>query len=89
MPLRSFVPRSELEEVAHELPSALRNDHAVRLRNTLQARRKVGRLPTDGLLRKRLTLTDQDFKDIGVLLGHRRILLAAHRRACGCSHGDT
>jgi class 3 adenylate cyclase len=40
----------KLEQFAHELPSALRNDHAVRLRNALQARRKVRRLPNDGLL---------------------------------------
>ena len=28
-------------------------------------------------------LTDQDLKDIGVLLGHRRKMLAAIARACG------
>ena len=27
-------------------------------------------------------LTDQDLKDIGVLLGHRRKMLRGHRRAC-------
>ena len=40
----------KLEEVPHELPSALRNDHAVRLSNALQARRKVRRLANDCLL---------------------------------------
>src|SRR6516165_12483065 len=40
----------KLEQIAHELPSALRNDHAVRLCNALQARRKVWRLANDGLL---------------------------------------
>ena len=29
-------------------------------------------------------LTDQDLKDIGVSLGHRRKMLASHRRACWC-----
>ena len=46
--LRSQVLK--LKQVAHELPGALRNDHAVRLRNALQARRKVRRLTYDGLL---------------------------------------
>ena len=46
--LRSKVLK--LEQIAHELPSALRNDDAVRLRNALQARRKVRRLANDGLL---------------------------------------
>ena len=51
MPLRSCAPKVlKLEQVAHELPSALRNDHAVRLCNALQARRKVRRLAYDGLL---------------------------------------
>ena len=27
-------------------------------------------------------LTDQDLKDLGVLLGHRRKMLRGHRRAC-------
>ena len=40
----------KLEQIAHELPGALRNDHAVRLCNALQARRKVRRLANDGLL---------------------------------------
>ena len=30
-------------------------------------------------------LTDQDLKDIGVLLGHRRKMLAAISRTCRCS----
>ena len=30
-------------------------------------------------------LTDQDLKDIGVLLGHRRKMLRGDRRACRCS----
>ena len=40
----------KLEEAAHELPSALCNDHHVRLRDALQARRKIWRLANDGLL---------------------------------------
>ena len=40
----------KLEQVAHELPSALRNHHPVRLRNALQSRRKVRCLANDGLL---------------------------------------
>ena len=40
----------KLEQVAHELSRALRNDHAVRLCNALQARGKVRRLADDGLL---------------------------------------
>src|SRR6202042_2232174 len=40
----------KLEQVAHKLPSALRNNHTVRLRNALQACRKVGRLANDCLL---------------------------------------
>ena len=40
----------KLEQIAHELPRALGNDDAVRLRNALQARRKVRRLAYDGLL---------------------------------------
>ena len=31
-------------------------------------------------------LTDQDLKDIGVSLGHRRKMLARDRRACRCRH---
>ena len=46
--LRSQVLK--LEQVAHELSRALRNDDAVRLRNALQARGKVRRLADDGLL---------------------------------------
>src|SRR5580700_9164955 len=38
----------KLEQIVHELPSALSNDHAVRLRNALQASRKVRRLAYDG-----------------------------------------
>jgi hypothetical protein len=33
-------------------------------------------------------LTDQDLKEIGVLLGHRRILLAAIGKARGCSRNS-
>jgi hypothetical protein len=45
------VPRVlKLKQVAHELLSARGNDHAVRLRNALQARRKIRRLTYDGLL---------------------------------------
>ena len=40
----------KLEQIAHELARALRNDHAVRLCNALQACRKVRRLANDGLL---------------------------------------
>ena len=40
----------KLEQIAHELSSALGNDDAVRLRNALQACRKVRRLADDGLL---------------------------------------
>ena len=40
----------KLEQIAHELARALGNDDAVRLRNALQARRKVRRLADDGLL---------------------------------------
>jgi hypothetical protein len=40
----------KLEQIAHELPCALSNDHTVRLRNALQARRKVRCLAYDGLL---------------------------------------
>ena len=48
----------KLEQIAHELPSALRNHDAVRLCNALQACRKVRRLAYDGLL-LRSTRTDQ------------------------------
>jgi hypothetical protein len=54
--LRSKVLK--LEQVAKELSRALRNDHAVRLRNALQARRKVRRLAYDCLL-LRSARTDQ------------------------------
>ena len=37
----------KLEQVAHEFPSAPRNDDAVRLGNTLQAGSKVRRLAYD------------------------------------------
>ena len=51
MPLRSLCSEVlKLEQVAHELPGAFRNHDAVRLRNALQARRKVRRLAYDGLL---------------------------------------
>jgi hypothetical protein len=40
----------KLEQVAHELPSTLRNDHGVGLRHALQTRRNVRRLANDGLL---------------------------------------
>ena len=40
----------KLEHIAQELPRALRNDHAVRLRNALQACRKIRRLANDCLL---------------------------------------
>ena len=51
MPLRSLCTKVlKLEQVAHELSSALRNDDAVRLRNALQARGKVRRLADDCLL---------------------------------------
>ena len=40
----------KLEQVAHKLPCALRNYHAVRLRYALQARRKVRRFADDCLL---------------------------------------
>ena len=40
----------KLEQIAHELAGAFGNHDAVRLRNALQARRKVRRLAYDGLL---------------------------------------
>ena len=40
----------KLEQIAHELSRAFGNHDAVRLRNALQARRKVRRLAYDGLL---------------------------------------
>jgi hypothetical protein len=40
----------KLEQVAHELPSAVRNDHAIRLCEALQARREVRCLANDCLL---------------------------------------
>src|SRR5215472_12944587 len=40
----------KLEQIAHELAGTLRNHNAVRLRHTLQARRKVWRLTDYGLL---------------------------------------
>src|SRR5262249_26966913 len=48
----------KLEQVAHELPGTVGNDHTVRCCNTLQARSKVRRLAYDGLL-LRSTGTDQ------------------------------
>jgi hypothetical protein len=52
------VPVFKLEEAAHELPTALRNDHVVWVRDALQARGKVRRLAHDGLL-LRSARTDQ------------------------------
>ena len=50
----------KLEQVAHEPACALRNHHAVRLGNALQARGKVRRLADDGLLaEKRRTRSDR------------------------------
>jgi hypothetical protein len=43
----------KLEQVAEELSRALRNDHAVGLRDALQARCKVRGLPYDCLLLRR------------------------------------
>jgi hypothetical protein len=43
----------KLEQIADELPGALRNDHAVRLCNSLQACRKVRRFAYDCLLLRR------------------------------------
>jgi hypothetical protein len=40
----------KLKQIAHEPARALRNDYAVRLRNSLQARGKVRGLADDGLL---------------------------------------
>ena len=40
----------KLEKIAQKLSSALRDDHAVRLSDALQARRKVRRLANDCLL---------------------------------------
>src|SRR5215831_10670767 len=40
----------KLEQIAHELAGTFRNHNAVRLRHTLQARRKVWRFADDGLL---------------------------------------
>jgi hypothetical protein len=40
----------KLEQVAHELARALCNDHAVRLRDALQARGKIRRFADNGLL---------------------------------------
>ena len=40
----------KLEQIAHELPSTFGNHDAVRLRDALQACRKVRRLAYDGLL---------------------------------------
>jgi hypothetical protein len=42
----------KLKQAPHELPSALRNDHPVRLCNALQASRKVRCLAYDGLKRE-------------------------------------
>ena len=51
MPLRSFGSEVlKLEQIAEELSRALGDDHAVRLGNALQARRKVRRLADDCLL---------------------------------------
>ena len=51
MPLRSFAPRSSS---SNRLPSSFRvlfgNDYAVRLRNALQTRGNVWRLPDDAVL---------------------------------------
>ena len=51
MPLRSLCPEVlKLEQIAEELSRAFGNHDAVRLRNALQACRKVRRLADDGLL---------------------------------------
>src|SRR5262245_15507036 len=63
--LRSKVIK--LEQVADELPSALRNDHPVRLRNTLQTRGKVRCLAYNGLLLRSgriARVLDQQFVDV-------------------------
>src|SRR5262249_50300874 len=81
--LRSKVLK--LKEVAHELPSALRNDYAVRLRNCLQACRKVRCLADDCLLQRsaRADQITDDHKPCGnayARLKWRVGLQAAHSR---------
>ena len=84
----------KLEQVAHELSSALGNDHAVRLCNALQARCKVRRLADDGLLLRsaradQIADDHQSRRDADARLQGRVGLQIAYRsdQLQPCAHG--